>query len=567
MVKIPKKIKMIKKIKEFIDDNNLDGYLIPKNDSYFTEFSNINNLEKITKFSGSAGFAIILKKINYLFVDGRYTLQAKKQAGKIFNILEIPHTFPKDLPIIKNTKIGFDPKLFTEETLKKYFDNKVSLIPIEYKFNNKLIRKENYFFQLDNFVVGENATSKIKRVRKYLSKNKINYFYFSASENVNWLMNIRGKDLPNSPLANCKLILTDKGKLYFFSHLSKVSKLRKEKFKNTKFCSENKIFQIISNLKVGTFGIDKNTCSVFENNIIESKFKIVSKIDPIYKLKSIKNPTEIKNTVKSHIEDGVALTKFLYWFKKNERVITEKTIEKKLEKFRKKSKNYLYPSFDTIAGSGPNGSIIHYRANHQTNRKLKKNDILLIDSGGQYKWGTTDVTRTTCKGTITTKLKNNFTRVLKGHIAVVTCNLKQRVNGSSIDKLARKYLNDAGLDYSHGTGHGVGFFLNVHEGPQSISKYNNVDLKKGMIVSNEPGYYLENRYGIRIENLIYIDQLKNNLIFKNLTLAPIDLDMINYKLLNIKEKKYLFDYHLDIYFKISKYLNKSERKWLVNLIK
>ena len=150
---------------------------------------------------------------------------------------------------------------------------------------------------------------------------------------------------------------------------------------------------------------------------------------------------------------------------------------------------------------------------------------------------------------------------------MVTCNLKQTFNGSSIDKLARKYLNDAGLDYSHGTGHGVGFFLNVHEGPQSISKYNNVDLKKGMIVSNEPGYYLANRYGIRIENLIYIDQLKNNLIFKNLTLAPIDLDMINYKLLNIKEKKYLFDYHLEVYFKISKYLNKSERKWLVNLIK
>ena len=227
----------------------------------------------------------------------------------------------------------------------------------------------------------------------------------------------------------------------------------------------------------------------------------------------------------------------------------------------------MYPSFDTIAGSGPNGSIIHYRSNHQTNRRLKKNDILLIDSGGQYKWGTTDVTRTTCNGTIPIKLKNNFTRVLKGHIAVVTCNLKQKFNGSLIDKLARKYLNIDGLDYSHGTGHGVGFFLNVHEGPQSISKYNKVNLKKGMIVSNEPGYYLENRYGIRIENLIYIDQLKNNLIFKNLTLAPIDLDMINYKMLNKKEKKYLFNYHLEVYFKISKYLNKLEKKWLVNLIK
>ena len=567
MVEIPKKIKMIKKIKKFIDDNNLDGYLIPKNDDYFTEYSNINNLIKISKFSGSAGFAIILKKLNCLFVDGRYTLQAKRQSGKIFNIFEIPYTFPKDLPIIKNTKIGFDPKLFTEEILERYFNNKARLIPIEYKFNNKSRRKENYFFQLVNSVVGENITSKINRLKKYLLKNKINYFYFSAGENVNWLMNIRGKDLPNSPLANCKLILTDKGKLYFFSHLSKALNLKKTKFKNTKFCNENDFFQIISNLKVGTFGIDNNTCSVFDNKLIESKFQIVSKIDPIYKLKSIKNPTEIKNTIKCHVEDGVALTKFLYWFKKNKRIITEKTIEKKLETFRKRSKNYLFPSFDTIAGSGPNGSVIHYRSNNQTNRRLKKNDILLIDSGGQYKWGTTDVTRTTCNGKIPIKIKNNFTRVLKGHIAVVTCNLKQKFNGSLIDKLARKYLNIDGLDYSHGTGHGVGFFLNVHEGPQSISKYNKVTLKKGMIVSNEPGYYLENRYGIRIENLIYIDQLKNNLIFKNLTLAPIDLDMINYKMLNKKEKKYLFNYHLEVYFKISKYLNKSERKWLVNLIK
>jgi len=567
LVEIPEKIKMIKKIKKFIDDNNLDGYLIPKNDNYFTEYSNINNLIKISKFSGSAGFAIILKKFNYLFVDGRYTLQAKRQSGKIFNIFEIPYTFPKDLPIIKNTKIGFDPKLFTKEVLERYFNNKASLIPIEYKFYNKLRRRENYFFQLVNSVVGENITSKIERLKKYLLKNKINYFYFSAGENVNWLMNIRGKDLPNSPLANCKLILTDKGKLYFFSHLSKIPNLKKTKFKNTKFCSENDFFQIISNLKVGTFGIDNNTCSVFDNKLIESKFQIISKVDPIYKLKSIKNPTEIKNTIKCHVEDGVALTKFLYWFKKNKRIITEKTIEKKLETFRKRSKNYLFPSFDTIAGSGPNGSVIHYRSNNQTNRRLKKNDILLVDSGGQYKWGTTDVTRTTCNGKIPIKIKNNFTRVLKGHIAVVTCNLKQKFNGSLIDKLARKYLNIDGLDYSHGTGHGVGFFLNVHEGPQSISKYNKVTLKKGMIVSNEPGYYLENRYGIRIENLIYIDQLKNNLIFKNLTLAPIDLDMINYKMLNKKEKKYLFNYHLEVYFKISKYLNKSERKWLVNLIK
>ena len=247
--------------------------------------------------------------------------------------------------------------------------------------------------------------------------------------------------------------------------------------------------------------------------------------------------------------------------------MTEAKIEKKLEKFRKKSKNYLYPSFDTIAGSGPNGSIIHYKSNKMTNRKLKKKDILLIDSGGQYKWGTTDVTRTTCLGEVSNRIKNNFTRVLKGHIAVVNCNLNFKINGYLIDKLARRYLNEVGLDYSHGTGHGVGFFLNVHEGPQAISKYNKVPLRKGMILSNEPGYYLNNKYGIRIENLIYVDESKKKLIFKNLTLVPIDIDMINFKMLNKQEQKYIFYYHLDVYSKISKYLNDKEKKWLISLIK
>ena len=257
----------------------------------------------------------------------------------------------------------------------------------------------------------------------------------------------------------------------------------------------------------------------------------------------------------------------MFWFKFNNKQITEKKIESKIEKIRKKSKNYLYPSFDTIAGSGPNGAIIHYKSNNKTNRKISKNDILLIDSGGQYKWGTTDVTRTTCSGKVSNIVKNNFTRVLKGHIEVITCDLISKSKGYLIDKLARKHLKKVGLDYSHGTGHGVGFFLNVHEGPQGITKYNHVVLKRGMILSNEPGFYLKNRYGIRIENLIYVDKFKKKLFFRNLTLAPIDLDMINFDMLSNKEKKYLFNYHLYVYSKISKFLNKKERKWLVNLIK
>ena len=191
----------------------------------------------------------------------------------------------------------------------------------------------------------------------------------------------------------------------------------------------------------------------------------------------------------------------------------------------------------------------------------------MIDSGGQYKWGTTDVTRTTFVGKTSNIIKNNFTRVLKGHIAVATSNLKKNFNGHLIDKLARKSLNDVGLNYSHGTGHGVGFFLNVHEGPQSISKNNKIRLKKGMILSNEPGYYKNNQYGIRLENLIYVEQYKKNLFFKNLTFVPIDLELANLKMLTKKERIYLFDYHLSVYSKISRYLNKNEKKWLIDLIK
>ena len=333
------------------------------------------------------------------------------------------------------------------------------------------------------------------------------------------------------------------------------------------FFEENKILNCLVRLKNGNFSIDDKTCSVFEESLIGYKFKIASKKDPLYNLKSLKNKIEIKNMVNAHIEDGVALTKFLYWIK-NIKInnLTEKKIERKLESFRKSRKNYLYPSFDTIAGSGPNGAIIHYRSDKFSNRKLSKDDLLLLDSGGQYKWGTTDVTRTVCFSNVSNKVKDIFTRVLKGHIAVALTNINKERNGHNIDKIARKSLNSIGLDYRHGTGHGVGAFLNVHEGPQGISKNNYVQLKEGMVLSNEPGFYKKNEFGIRIENLVFIKKIKSKLVFENLTMAPIDTDLINFKMLNKIEKNYLFKYHFDVYNNISKFLNKNEKKWLAKLI-
>ncbi len=557
---------LISKFKKY----NIDGYVIPKNDEFFSEYSANDRLKTISNFSGSAGYSIILKKKNYLFVDGRYTIQAKKEAGKTFKIIDLHKIINCNL--FKNLSIGFDPKLFTSTQIKKFFykNNKVKLIEsnlIDQIYQRK-VKLSKPFFSLNNKVVGEDYKTKIEKIRKYLNKNKSDYLFITAPENVAWLLNIRGYDNPNSPIPNCHLIIDNKNSFYLISHKNKVSKLINEKkIKSDQVIEPENFNEFISNLKGKKIIIDRNTCSIFFENLIKKKFKILKKEDPIYLLKSLKNKTEIKNMLKSHILDGVALTKFIHWIKNiNKKKITEFEAQNKLENFRKKNKEYLYPSFNTIAGTGGNGAIVHYRATKINTKKIDKKDIFLCDSGGQYKYGTTDVTRTICFSTPKKNIKNIFTRVLKGHIAVVKSNLNKYSSGNLIDIRARKFLKEINLDYQHGTGHGVGFFLNVHEGPQSISKLNKIKFLEGMILSNEPGYYKKNKFGIRIENLIYVKKSKSKLYFENLTLAPIDTDLINFDLLTNVEKSYLWKYNLDIYAKLHKYLNPNEKKWLATFI-
>ena len=568
--------KIIIKLKELIKLNNLDGYIVPKNDAYFSEFSSPDRLKTISNFSGSAGLAMILRKKNYLFVDGRYSIQAKIQSGKYFEIVEIPKFSPID--ILKKYKskliLGFDPQLFTNSILKKNFKNVCKLSPITknlidqiYKDQNKRIFKS--FYNINETILGESVNSKIDRLLIKMKSKNIENIFISAPENVAWLLNLRGKDNPHSPIPNCKIILTKKKYIYFFSCPKKISLMKNNNiYKNLIFCSYDMFFKVISELKGNNFIIDSLTCSVSNEKIINSFFKIKVYEDPCYFMKSIKNKSEIKHMINAHNEDGLALTKFIFWIKNiNKKKITELDATNKLEKFKKKNKNYLFPSFDTIAGSGSNGAIVHYKATKKSNRTINKNDLFLFDSGGQYNFGTTDVTRTICFSQPKQSIKNVFTKVLKGHIAVISTNLKKDNTGKKIDIRARKFLKKDGLDYAHGTGHGVGFFLNVHEGPQSISKYNNIKLKEGMILSNEPGYYKKDHYGIRIENLIYIKKDYDNLYFQNLTLAPIEQDLINYDLLNEAEKNYLFKYHLEIYSKYCNFLSRNERKWLASLIK
>ena len=562
--------KKIKILRNNFKKYNIDGYVIPKNDDYFTEYSKINRLKIISNFSGSAGIAIILKKKNYLFTDGRYTIQSQIESGKDFKIINYEKIVNCNL--FKNLTLGIDPKLFTYDQIKKYFlkNNKIKFI------NQNLIDKikkekigDNFpFFSLSKKIVGEEYTYKISKISKYLKKNKSDYLFVSAPENVAWILNIRGGDGPNSPIPNSRLIISKTKKMFLITNYNKAKKLIKEKkIKSNELVNTNDFSKKINKLKGNNFIIDEKSCSIFYEDIIKSKFKIIKREDPTYLLKAIKNKTEIKNMIDAHILDGVALTKFIYWIKKiNKKQITEVQAQNKLEKFRKINKNYLYPSFNTIAGTGKNGAIVHYRANMKTCRKIKKKDIFLCDSGGQYKYGTTDVTRTICFSNPRPYIKNIFTKVLKGHIAVANTNLKKDNIGKKIDFRARKFLKKSNLDYAHGTGHGVGFFLNVHEGPQSISKLNKVKIREGMVLSNEPGYYKKNHFGIRIENLVFVKKIKKRIFFENLTLVPIEKELINYNFLTSLEKNYLFKYHLDVYSKISKFLNLKERRWLANFI-
>ena len=562
--------KRIRQLRKKFNQFNIDGYIVPKNDEFFSEYAAIDRLKIISNFSGSAGLAVILKKNNYLFVDGRYTIQAQQQSGKQFKIIEIHKFLPHSL--IKNLTLGFDPNLLTKRQLYGYFGKFLELKQINNNLIDEIYKKRNLrakkFFSLSSKVTGKSFKSKINKIRNILKLNKTDYLFVSAPENVAWVLNIRGSDNPNSPIPNCRLIIGKNKELFLITQKEKVSKIIKDrKLSKKQIINPEKFEHLIKKLKGKKFIIDPLSCSVFNENIIKSKFKISNKDDPCYKLKSIKNSSEINHMINAHIEDGVALTKFIYWIKNvNKKKITEIDSQNKLKKLRKLNKNYLFPSFNTIAGTGSNGAIVHYRASKKSNKTIKKNDIFLCDSGGQYKFGTTDVTRTICFSKQKNSIKDKFTKVLKGHIAVATSNLKKFNTGKKVDVKARQFLKKDGLDYAHGTGHGVGFFSNVHEGPQSITKINTVKLEEGMIVSNEPGYYKKGHYGIRIENLVYIKKINSKLYFENLTLAPIEKDLINFSLLTNKEKNYLFEYHLNVYSKISKFLNNNERKWLASLI-
>jgi Xaa-Pro aminopeptidase len=566
----------VKKLRLFFSKENIGGYLVPKNDFFFNEFVESCNdrLKFISNFTGSAGTALILKEKSYLFIDGRYTIQAKLESGNNYKIIDVGKTSILEFleENYKNVKIGYDPNLFTFNAIKNILKKNKNFINIEKNLIDKIWKNKkkeacHKAFYLDDQYSGQNYNHKIEYLKEKLNINDRESFFISSNENLCWLLNIRGADSKFSPLLNA-FALIFKSKTIVFTNLNKIpERIKKNYNKNVLFFSINLLKSYLSKNKKITIQIDPSITSFGLIKFLKREnipYKFIK--DPIFYLKCKKNKTEIQNLQIAHIFDGVALVKFLYWIaqSKFKNKLNEISSQNQLEKFRRKNPFYLGPSFPSISSFNKNSAIIHYNATPKTNLPLRKGTYLL-DTGGQYKFGTTDVTRTLSIGTQNIYKKNIYTRVLKGHLAVKNFELTKISTGGEIDLAARKFLKEIRLDYPHSTGHGVGYYLNVHETPPSISKKSKNKFYEGQVVSNEPGFYQPGKFGIRIENLIYVKKYKNVLKFEDLTLVPYDKNLINKKLLNKTEIKNLNNYHKQVYEKLNAFLSKEELIFLKKL--
>ena len=556
----------LSKLKTIFIKYNIDGYLVPKNDHYFNEYIDTkkDRLRFVSGFTGSAGIALILKNNNYLFVDGRYIEQAKKQSSRNFKIIDSSKQSVAQCINDLKLKIGFDSKLIKHSWYKQIKSNsnlteiRENLIDLIWKPKKENVRKETYI--LENCYSGNSYINKITKIKKILKLNKRKSFFISSSENICWLLNIRGKDSAFSPILNSQGLLTDK-KLFIFSEKNKIPNSIKKSYKKyVKFVDEKQLYNHLIKIKKNLIELDPNNSVNIINYLKENKINFKFRFDIIYKLKSKKNKIEIQNTKLAHIYDGSAVTKFIIWLKQQKKLtkLNEISAQKKLEIFRKINNQYLFPSFPTISAFAKNAAIIHYHATIKSNLSFRMNGIYLIDSGGQYKQGTTDVTRTICFGKQNLSIQNIYTRILKGHLAVKNFKINKKTTGKKLDIVARKYLVKHGLNYPHSTGHGVGYFLNVHENPPSISKYSKNKFSLGQIISNEPGYYKPGHFGMRIENLIYVNKNKRGLHFSDLTLVPYEKNLINKKLLIKQEITSINNYHKIVFELLKSFMNKKE---------
>ncbi|WP_417517200.1 aminopeptidase P family protein [Minwuia sp.] len=559
-----------------LSKRGVDGFIIPRNDEHFGEWvpASAERLAWLTGFTGSAGMAIVLHDRASIYIDGRYTLQVRDQVDTgIFetrHVSDEPATAWLREALSKGQKLAFDPWLHTEAGLKRLgaaagaagaelyaLDSN----PVDAIWEDRPAPPTEPVVPHDVKFAGVPHDRKRAEIAESLRDQGHDAAVLTLPESIAWLLNIRGSDVPRTPLPLSFAILHADATVDLYIAPAKLSsETRTHLGPDVSLHAPEDFLEGLDGLTGKAVLVDGATAvAAVTQRLKTADARLTMGTDPTALPKARKNATEISGTRAAHIRDGVAVTKFLAWVDAHEPgTLDEISAADRLEQFRREDNLMRDLSFDTISGSGPNGAIVHYRVTPDTNRTLGDGELFLVDSGGQYLDGTTDITRTIAIGEPSAEMKDRFTRVLKGHIALARARFPKGTSGSQLDTLARLPLWEAGIDFDHGTGHGVGSYLSVHEGPQRISKLpSNVALEPGMIVSNEPGYYKTGAYGIRIENLVTVTEVETpdgerpTLGFETLTQAPIDLRLVDLSLMDETERDWLNSYHAGVREKLA----------------
>jgi Xaa-Pro aminopeptidase len=567
----------------------LTGFVIPRADQQQNEYvaPSEERLAWLTGFTGSAGLAIVLVQQAAIFVDGRYTLQAAKQVdGKAWSIEPLVEPPPETwlgTQLRPGDRLGFDPWLHTfaaaERLAAACVKAGAELVAVD---SNPLdaVWTERPAPPLGAVAIhalefaGQSEADKLGRIRGEIARLGADALVLSDSHAVAWTFNIRGADVSHTPLPLSYALVPKEGRASIFIDARKLSNSARDHLeRNADVMEPETLSAVLTELARhgAAVALDNATAADALSRLITAEGgKPLRGSDPIALLKACKNATEIKGTQTAHRRDAVALARFLAWVDREapSGALTEIDAVEALESFRRETGALKDVSFPTISGTGPNGAIVHYRVSRKSNRRIAPGDLLLIDSGAQYQDGTTDVTRTIAIGAPTAEMRDRFTRVLRGHIAIATAKFPDGTTGAQLDSFARQFLWQAGLDFEHGTGHGVGSYLSVHEGPARISKLGTTPLKRGMILSNEPGYYKTDAFGIRMENLelvveAHIDGAEKPMNgFETLTLAPIDVRLIDISMLSPQELRWLNEYHARVRREITPLLDETTKVWL-----
>jgi Xaa-Pro aminopeptidase len=568
----------------------LDGFVVPHADRHQSEYlpASEERLAWLTGFTGSAGAAVVLKDRAVLFTDGRYTLQAREQVDPAIFALEHTTEKPLDTWLEANlpagAKLGYDPWLHTTDSAEKLAKACASagatLVAVEPNPIDAFwsARPQPPFGPVvlhDPRYAGEETGAKLARIRNEIGKLRADALVVSDPQALAWTFNIRGTDVAHVPAPLGFAIIRKEGGPALYLDARKLTNEVRNSLEQLADLREPAAFPADLGVLAATqagLRLDQSTAADALTRIVtQNGGKAARGPDPIALMKAVKNRAEIEGARAAHRRDGAALTKFLAWFDREApgAGLTEIDAVEALETFRREGGVLKDLSFPTIAGSGPNGAIVHYRVTRHSNRRIAPGDLFLIDSGGQYQDGTTDVTRTLAVGEPRPEIRDRFTRVLKGHIAIARAVFPDGTTGAQLDTLARQDLWAAGLDFDHGTGHGVGSYLSVHEGPARISKLGTVALKRGMILSNEPGYYKTGAYGIRIENLMLVVEApqvpgaeKPLNSFETLTLAPIDRRLLAAEMMTAEEIAWLDAYHARVRGTLSPLVDNETRGWL-----